>query len=93
MAASQLDQALINKRIFTQLDAISKCLTAIEKCLASAARPKAKNIISTKGTADSSLNESFVEGDMVKKLPELHTLKHVRSVQDEVEARIRQLSE
>ena len=39
---SQLDQTLINEQILSQLDAIGKCLTAIQKCLASAAQPKAK---------------------------------------------------
>ena len=33
------------------------------------------------------------EGDVVKKLPELHTLRHDRSIQDQVKARIRQLSD
>ena len=43
------------------------------------------------GTARSSLNGSFVEGDVVKKLPELHTSIYDRSALDQVEARIRQL--
>ena len=59
--------------------------------MASAARPKAKKV-TVRGTASSSLNESFTEGDSVKKLPELHTLRHDRSIQDQIEARIRQLS-
>ena len=40
----QPEQAPINNRILTQMDAISKHLTAIEKSSASAARPKAKNL-------------------------------------------------
>ena len=91
MAGSQLDQTLINERILSQLDAIGKRLTAIEQSSASAARPKAKKV-AVRGTASSSLNGSFFEGDLVKKLPDLHTLRHDRSVQDQVEARIRQLS-
>ena len=62
-------------------------MTAIEQSSASAARPKAKKV-TVRGIASSSLNE----GDLVKKLPELHTLRHDRSIQDQVEARIRQLS-
>ena len=69
VAGNQPDQALINERILTQLDAIGKHLTAIAKCSASAAPPKAKKVIATRGTASSSLNGSFVEGDAVKKLP------------------------
>ena len=88
---SQPDQTLINERILSQLDAIGKRLTAIEQSSASAARPKAKKV-TVRSTASSSLNGSFTEGDSVKKLPELHTLRHDRSIQDQVEARIRQLS-
>ena len=90
-AESQPDQTLINERILSQLDAIGKRLTAIEQSLASAAWPKAKKV-TVRGTASSSLNGSFTEGDSVKKLPELHTLRHDRSIQDQVEAWIRQLS-
>ena len=90
--ASQPDQTVINDRILAQLDAIGKRLTAIEESSASAAQPKAKKVTVSRGTASSSLSGSFTEGDSVKKLPELHTLRHDRSVQDQVEARIRQLS-
>ena len=90
-ARSQPDQTLINERILSQLDATGKRLTAIEQSSASAARPKAKKV-TVRGTASSSLNGSFSEGDSVKKLPELHTLRHDRSIQDQIEARIRQLS-
>ena len=87
----QPDQKLINERILTQLDAIGKRLTAIEKGSASAARPKAKKVVG-RGSASSSLNGSITEGDSNKKLPDLHTLRHDRSIQDQVEARIKQLS-
>ena len=90
---SQPDQTLINERIHTQLDAIGKHLIVIERSLVSAARPKAKKVVVPRGTASSSLNRSYSEGDSVKKLPELHTLRHDRSIQDQVEARIRQLSD
>ena len=58
MAESQPDQTMINERILSQLDAIGKCLTAIEKSSASAARPKAKKVI-VRGTASSSLEWKF----------------------------------
>ena len=89
--ACQPDQNVINERILTQLDAIGKRLTAIEESLASAARPKAKKVV-VRGSASSSLNGSFTKGDSVKKLPDLHTLRHDRSIQDQVEARVKQLS-
>ena len=89
--ACQPDQNVINERILTQLDAIGKRLTAIEESSASAARPKAKKVV-VRGSASSSLNGSFTKGDSVKKLPDLHTLRHDRSIQDQVEARVKQLS-
>ena len=61
---SQLDQALINEQILSQLDAISKSLTATTK--APAAWPKARKSVSVKGTASSSLNRSSVESDLHK---------------------------
>ena len=63
---SQPDQTLINEWILTQLDAIGKCSTATEKSLASAAWPKAKKVVVSRGSASSSLNGSFTEGDSVK---------------------------
>ena len=63
---SQPDQTLINERIFTQLDAIGKHLTGIEESSTSAAQPKAKKVAVSRGTASSSLNGSFTEGDSVK---------------------------
>ena len=84
---------MINEWILTQLGAISNRLTAIEKCLASAAQPKAKKVAVPRGIASSSLNGSLTKGDSVKKLPELHTLRHDKSIHDQVKARIRQLSD
>ena len=66
-AESQPDQTLINERILSQLDTIGKRLTAMEQSSASAARPKAKKV-TVRGTASSSLNGSFTEGDSVKKI-------------------------
>ena len=88
---SQPDQTLINEWILTQLDRIGRRLTAIEKGSVSAARPKAKKLV-VQGSASSNLNVSFTEGDLNKKLSNLHTLRYDRSLQDQVEARIRQLS-
>ena len=88
---SQPDQALINERILTQVDTIGKGLTSIEQNSASVHRPKAKKVVSDRGTASSSLTEAVIEGDSYKKLPDLQHLRHDRSIQDQVKARIRQL--
>ena len=47
-------------KILSQLDAIGKCLSAIENS-ASTAWPKDKNSVCDRGTASSSLPESFPE--------------------------------
>ena len=83
MAGSQLDQVLIHEQILTQLDAIGKLLTAIEKGVVSAARPKAKKFVVPRGTASSSLHGSSNEGDSVKQLPGLHTSRQNSSVRDQ----------
>ena len=62
---SQMDQTLINEWILT-----IKRLTTIEKSSASAVRPTAKKVAVSRGSASSSLNEIFTEGDSVKKIPE-----------------------
>ena len=81
---SQPDQALIIEWILTQLDAIGKRLTAIEQNSASAARPKAKKLASASGTASSSLNRSSHKTG---------ALSHDRSMQDQAEARIKEVSD
>ena len=40
-----------SERILTQVDAIGKCFTAIEHNTASVPKPKAKKVVSARGTA------------------------------------------
>ena len=55
------DQALINQKILSQVDATGKMLTVIENKSASPAKPKAKKLTKTKRAASSSLKQSSVE--------------------------------
>ena len=89
----QPDQTLINQRILSQLDAIGKRLSVIESS-ASVASSKVKKSSSVCGstTASSSLPSSSKEDTMHAKLPDLHTIRHDKLVQEQVEERIRQLS-
>ena len=85
------DQALINQRILSQLDAIGKRLTVIEHKSASPAKPKAKKLTKKKGTASSSLKHSSVE-EVGSDMPSLYTLRNDRSIQDQIQDRLRELS-
>ena len=84
---------MINQRILSQLDAIGKRLSVIENS-ASVASSKVKNSDSVCGstTASSSLPSSSQEDTMHAKLPDLHSIRHTRLIQDQVEECIRQLS-
>ena len=84
------DQALINQRILSQLDAIGKRLTVIENKSASPAKPKVKKLTKKKRTASSSLKHSSVEeGD--SNMPTLQTLRNDRSIQDQIQDKLREL--
>ena len=84
------DQALINQKILSQLDAIGKRLTVIETKSASPAKPKAKKLTQKKRTASSSLKHSSVEE--VSNMPNLHTLQNDRLIRDQIQDRLRELS-
>ena len=84
------DQALINQQILSQLDAICKRLTVIESKSASPAKSKAKKLTKKKRTASSSLKHSSVEE--TSNMPSLQTLRNDRSIQDEIQDRLRELS-
>ena len=74
----------------SQLDAIGKRLTVIESKSASPAKPKAKKLTKKKRTASSSLKPSSVEE--ASNVPSLHTLRNDRSIQDQIQDRLRELS-
>ena len=89
----QQDQTLINQRILSQLDAIGKRLSVIENS-ASVASSKVKISDSVCGstTASSSLPSSSQEDTMHAKLPDLHSIRHNKLIQEKVQERIRQLA-
>ena len=89
----QPDQTLINQRILSQLDAIGKRLSVIENS-ASVASSKTKNSDSVCGStsASSSLPSSSQEDTMHAKLPNLHSIRHNKMIQEQVQECIRQLS-
>ena len=85
------DQALINQKILSLPDAIGKRLTVIENKLASSAKPKAKKLTKKRRTASSSLKPSSVE-EVGNNMPSLNTLRNDRSIQDQIQDRLRELS-
>ena len=89
----QPQQTLINQGILSQLDAIGKQLSVIENS-ASVASSNVKNSDSACGsiTASSSIPCSSQEDTMHAKLPDLHSIRHNKLIQEQVEERIRQLS-
>ena len=87
----QLDQTLIHQRILFKLDAIGKRLSVIESS-ASGATSKVKNSVCGSTTASSSLPSSSHEGNMHAKIPDLHTIRNDKLIQEQVEEHIRQLS-
>ena len=82
-SAVQPDQTLINQRILFQLDAIGKLLSVIENS-ASVASSKARNSDSVCGstTASSSLFSSSQEDTMHARLPDLHSIRHIKLIQE-----------
>ena len=83
-------QALINQKILSQLDAIGTRLTVIESKSASA-KPKAKTLTKKKHAASSSLKPTSVE-KVGNNMPSLHTLWNDRSIQDQIQDRLKELS-
>ena len=84
------DQALINQKILSQLNAIGKRLTVIETKSASPSKPKAKKLTKKKRNASSSLKHSSVEE--VSNMPNLYTLRNDRLIQDQIQDGLRELS-
>ena len=68
-----------------KMDAIDKRLSVIEYSLASVAWLKAKTSVCTRDTVSSSLTESSVKESLYSKLPNLHTSRHDRLIQEQVE--------
>ena len=78
------DQAPINQKILSQLDAIGKRLTVFESKSAFPAKPKATKLTKKKHAASSSLKPSSVE-EVDNNMPSLHTLRNDRSIQHQIQ--------
>ena len=86
----QPDQTLINQKIPSQLDAIGKRLSVIEKSVASS-KTKNYDYVCGSTTSSSNLPSSLQENTMHAKLPDLHSIRHNKMIEEQVEERIRQL--
>ena len=86
------DQALINAKILSQLDAIGKHLNVTESNSVPRSRPKVKKSVCKHVAASSNLIASQGEVDFQENLPNLHTIRHDRYIQEQVENRLKELS-
>ena len=93
------DQAVINDRILSQLDAINKRLNAMESSgsasgsvskLHAAPRGKKRSMKTVSSNLKNSGDKSVKKSDV--KLPDLKSIRHDRFIQQQVEERIKQLS-
>ena len=86
------DQALINAKILSQLDAIGKCLNVIESKFVHKSRSKVKKSVCKPVAASSNLTVSQGKADLQEKLPSLQTMHHDRLIQEQVENHLKELS-
>ena len=86
------DQALINAKILSQLDAIGKRLNVIESKSVHKSRSKVKKSVCKPVAASSNLNVPHGEAHLQEKLPNLQTLRHDRFIQEQVDNRLKDLS-
>ena len=85
------DQALINAKILSQLDAIGKRLNVIESKSVPKSHSKVKKSVCKPVAASSNLTVSQGEADLQEKLPNLQTMRHDRFIQEQVENRLKEL--
>ena len=86
------DQALINAKILSQLDAIGKRLNVIESKSVPKSRSKVKKSVCKPVAASSNLTVAQGEADLHENLPNLQTMRHDRFIQEQVENRLKELS-
>ena len=86
------DQALINAKILSQLDAIGKRLNVIESKSVPKSRSRVKKFVCKPIAASSNLTVSQGEADLQEKFPNLQTMLHDRIIQEQVENRLKELS-
>ena len=86
------DQALINAKILSQLDAIGKHLNVTECKSVPKSRSKVKESVHKPVAACSNLTVSQGEANLQEKLPNLQTMRHDRFIQEQVENCPKELS-
>ena len=89
---TSLDQALINAKILSQLDAIGKHLNVIESKSVPKSHSKVKKSVCKPVAASSNLTVPQGEANLQEKLPNLQSMRHDRFIQEEVENRLKELS-
>ena len=86
------DQALINAKISSQLDAIGKRLNVIESKSVQKSRSKVKKSVFKPVAASSNLTVPQGEAHLPENLPNLQTMRHDRFIQEQVENCLKELS-
>ena len=86
------DQALINAKILSQLDAIGKHLNVIESKSVVKSCSKVKKSVCKPEAASSNLIASQGEADLQENLTNLQTIHHERFIQEQVENCLKELS-
>ena len=86
------DQALINAKILSQLDAIGKHLNVIESKSVPKSLSRVKKSVCKPIAASSNLTVSQGEADLQEKLTNLQTMRHGRIIQEQVENHLKELS-
>ena len=89
---TSLDEAFINAKILSQLDAIGKRLNVIESKTVPKSHSRAKKSVCKPIAASSNLTVSQGEADLQEKLRNLQTMRHDRFIQEQVEDRLKELS-
>ena len=79
---TSFDQALINPKILSQLDAIGKRLNAIESSSVHKSHSKVKKSVCKPVATSSNLTASQGEAHLQENLPNLQTIRHDRFIQE-----------
>ena len=85
------DQALIDAKLLSQLDTIDKRLNFLESNSVPRSRSKVKKSVCKPVAASSNLIASQGNVDLQEKVPNLHTIRHDRFIQEQVENRLKEL--
>ena len=86
------NQALINAKLLSQLDAIGKRLNVIESKSVPKSHPKVKKSVCKHVTASSNLTVPHGEANLQEKMPNFQTMRHDRFIQEQFENCLKELS-